>query len=242
MHKVQNEVRKKDLNDILIKGQKIVVFTLLFSIIIFFVYSLIFMTPFYDLIEIDGQIMLADLQAAGINYQDYPETFWYLNKRGKVIGMLLDKCTAVVSDPSKAQTFNHWMFNTSLIGIIITLVLFVYFSQKRRRYYVTNFVSFGAVLGFDLYAGISLVSKLQFWSNEINTNLKLEVVNAYQNSFPTPLKNFSIETYDWIFSVGYGVAILLFVAIALGLVLVVLKGIYQIKNAPIDISEVKIDE
>ena len=52
MHKVQNT--SKNLNHYLVKFQKPLVFALFFVMILFFTYSLIFMSPFYDVYILNG--------------------------------------------------------------------------------------------------------------------------------------------------------------------------------------------
>ena len=158
-------------------------------------------------------------------------------------GLKMSYFTAIFSKEGGLQLFNHWIFNSSLIGLCITFLLFVYFAQKRKRYYVTNFVTYGLVFGFDLYVGFSMLTQLTKLKAEV-ASINYSVINAYYISNATvgDPKLYEAADFDWVFILGNIVAIILLVAVVAGLALVIAKAIYQIKNKPIDVSEVKINE
>ena len=246
-----DKVQKRNINDILVKLQKPAVLLLLFAVVFVLAYSLVFMTSFYklSLLSGDASILATDMEKLGLTYDMFPEeahaTKESLFNPGVLVktGLKMSYFTAIFSKNVGLQLFNHWIFNSSIRGLCITLLLFVYFAQKRKRYYVTNFVTYGLVFGFDLYVGFSMLAKLAKLKAEV-ASVDYSVINAYYISKATvgEPKLYSAADFDWVFITGNIVAIVLLVAVVLGLALVIAKAIYQIKNKPIDISEVKINE
>lgn len=240
MHKVQ---KKLDYNNLLIKLQKPIVLFLFFSIILVFVYSLVYMTPFFGLYKADTTLLNKYLTQYGLSYDMFDQGSW-IERSGRVIGIDVKYFTAFVREAGQMQDFNRWMFSFGIIGLLITCLLFVYFSQKRKRYYVTNFVSFGIVAVFDLYVAFSMISQLSYWKSVV-AGLNFNAINAYQSSMnldTTLVEYYSPATFDWIFATGYAVAAVLIVAVVLGVALAVCKFVYQLKHEAIDTSEVKINE
>ena len=74
------EASKKINRDL--KLQKAIVIGLFAMMIIVFVYSLIFMTPFFDLYKIDGTFSKSNLANWGIDITTLPEAC-YISKNGK---------------------------------------------------------------------------------------------------------------------------------------------------------------
>ena len=75
--------------------------------------------------------------------------------------------------------------------------------------------------------------------------IDFKAVNAYQSSMnldETLVTYYSAQTFDWVFTLGCIVAVVLIIAAVLGIALAVCKAIYQITHKPIDTSEVKINE
>ena len=240
MHKVQ---KKLDLNNLLVKLQKPIVLFMFFAIIAVFAYSLVYMTPFFGLYKADTTLLNKYLTGYGLTYDMFDEKSWVL-RSGRVIGIDIKYFTMFVREAGYMQEFNKQLFSISFIGILVTCLLFVYFAQKRKRYYVTNFVSFGIVAGFDFYVGFSMITNLAFWQKYV-AKLNYTAINAYQSSMnldETLVNYYSAQTFDWIFAVGYIVAAVLIIAAIAGVALAVCKFIYQLKNKPIDTSEVKINE
>lgn len=239
MDKVQKEVQIKDLNNLLVKLQKPIIIFLFFAIILVFVYSLIYMTPFYGLFKIDEPFRDAALKKYGIDGKSFPVEAQVIVD-GSYKGLNTAYFTDIVRNENLMQAFNKWMFNISFIGILVSFLLFVYFSQKRKRYYVTNYVSIVIVSAFDLYVGFSLISKLTYWKAQMLT-VNYDVINAYLN-YTSETTVYSASSFDWMFNLGYVVAGILIFAVTITLALTVCKFIYQLKNAEIDVSEVKINE
>lgn len=243
MHKDQNT--SKNLNYYLVKFQKPVVFALFFVMILAFVYSLIFMSPFYDIYILNGRLSFTNADFYGIDYsmfdrvKDVDAFSW---RNGKPFGLNMEYFVSFTRN--ELQVFNQWIFNTSFIGILISLLLFVYFSQKRKRYYLTNFISFLIVLAFDFYLGFSLLVKTSE-AQLITGQARYDIINASQsviNLDDTLVTYYSAETFNWIFTVGYVLAGVIICVALIGLVLLVLKFISQRKEKAIDTSEVVIHE
>ena len=243
MHKDQNT--SKNLNYYLVKFQKPVVFALFFVMILAFVYSLIFMSPFYDIYILNGRLSFTNADFYGIDYsmfdrvKDVDAFSW---RNGKPFGLNMEYFVSFTRN--ELQVFNQWIFNTSFIGILISLLLFVYFSQKRKRYYLTNFISFLIVLAFDFYLGFSLLVKTSE-AQLITGQARYDIINASQsviNLDDTLVTYYSAETFNWIFTVGYALAGVIICVALIGLVLLVLKFISQRKEKAIDTSEVVIHE
>lgn len=243
MHKDQNT--SKNLNYYLVKFQKPIVFALFFVMILAFVYSLIFMSPFYDIYILNGRLSFTNADFYGIDYsmfdkvKDVDAFSW---RNGKPFGLNMEYFVSFTRN--ELQVFNQWIFNTSFIGILISLLLFVYFSQKRKRYYLTNFISFLIVLAFDFYLGFSLLVKTSE-AQLITGQARYDIINASQsviNLDDTLVTYYSAETFNWIFTVGYALAGVIICVALIGLVLLVLKFISQRKEKAIDTSEVVIHE
>ena len=240
MHKVQ---KKLDLNNLLIKLQKPIVLFMFFAIVAVFAYSLIYMTPFFGLYKADTTLLNKYLTQYGLEYDMFDKAAHVL-RNDRVIGIDIKYFTIFVREEGYMQNFNRWMFSFSFIGILVTCLLFVYFSQKRKRYYITNFVSFGIVAGFDFYVAFSMIANLAFWKKYV-AGLNYTAINAYQSSMnldETLVNYYSSARFDWVFMVGYIVAAVLIIAAVSGIALAVAKFIYQLKHEAIDTSEVKINE
>jgi hypothetical protein len=98
MHKVQKQT---DINGILTKLQKPTTFFLFGVMILMFVYSLIFITPFYkNIYKTDGEMLTADLNKYGINIEDYDSSIWTLkdstNKGSCILVKEKDTVTAIL--------------------------------------------------------------------------------------------------------------------------------------------------
>lgn len=240
-----DKVQKRDLNNILVKLQKPIVLLLVFSIMLVLVYSLVFMTSFYKLSLLENaRLTSSEMEAAGFTYDMFPVESYFLKENSSAkLGLRMGYFTKLFADNGALQTFNHWIFNVGIIGLVITFLLYVYFAQKRKRYYVTNFISYGIVFVFDLYVGFSILSKLAMLKSEVAL-VNYEVINVYYKaqSTVTEAKLYGADSFNWVFVLGNTIAVVLLIAVVLGIALVVTKAIYQIKNKPIDVSEVKINE
>ena len=252
MHKDQKT--SKNLNYYLVKIQKPLVLALFFVMIATFGYALLYMTPFYDIYVLDQYIPKANAEHYGIdisifeNNEFYKAALKYNMSGTKVVGINGGFFTEFTK--TNLQTFNHWIFKVGFIGVCVSLLLFVYFSQKRKRYFITNFVSFLVVLGFDFYVGISLITKTME-CQEVVSNARFDIINVMQtlslnndtSSIPEVAGNyFSVESVNWIFVLGYVIAGVIIALSIISLIFLTIKFIYQLKQKAVDTSEVVINE
>lgn len=240
-----DKVQKRNLNDILVKLQKPVVLLLMFSIVFVLVYSLVFMTSFYKLSLLENaRLTSSEMEAAGLSYDMFPAEAYFLKENSSSrLGLRMGYFTQLFVDSGELQAFNHWIFNVGIIGLVITFSLFVYFAQKRKRYYASNFITYGLVFGFDLYVGFSMLVNLAKLKEKVAA-VNYEIINIYYKAQSTVVeaKTYDASSFDWTFVLGNVISIVLLIAVVLGVALVIAKAIYQIKTKPIDISEVKINE
>lgn len=240
-----DKVQKRDLNNILVKLQKPIVLLLVFSIMLVLVYSLVFMTSFYKLSLLENaRLTSSEMEAAGFTYDMFPVESYFLKENSSAkLGLRMGYFTKLFADNGALQTFNHWIFNVGIIGLVITFSLFVYFAQKRKRYYASNFITYGLVFGFDLYVGFSMLINLAKLKEKV-AEVNYKIINIYYKAQSTVVeaKTYDASSFDWTFFLGNVISIVLLAAVVLGVALVIAKAIYQIKNKPIDVSEVKINE
>ncbi len=232
--------------------QKGIIIALFAVSIILFLYSLLFMTPFYDMYLINNTATIArlDLVTYGVDiakYQElYPGAITYNSTTGLVRNINVGYF--MVDIMANMQAFNKTLFAIAFFGIVGSLILFVYRSQFRKRYYLTNFISIGLVIVFDLFASIfTLVNIFKFigvFSNDVN----YEILNVFQtitysdNVEGIVTEYFSFNTISWVFIVGIVVcAICILIAIC-GIVFLVKKYLYQKEHPALDISGVVINE
>ena len=138
MQKDQKAIQNKDLNYYVTKIQKPLLITVFVLAILFFVYSLIFMTPFYEIyLYHNGIFTKSNLAKFGINYKDYAEECWII-RNGNFAGLNMANFSSFTNGENM-QAFNHWMFNFGFIGIFVSCLLFISRSTKRKTYYLFNY-------------------------------------------------------------------------------------------------------
>ena len=74
MHKDQKT--SKNLNYYLVKIQKPLVLSLFAIMVIAFVYALIYMTPFFDIYQLETYIKKADAVFYGVDFSIFENNFW----------------------------------------------------------------------------------------------------------------------------------------------------------------------
>ena len=241
--------------NLIFKLQKPIIFTIFFSMIFLFVYSLIFFTPFYDLYIIDTAFSIRNATNYGVwiapdASNAYAEAA-YLYRNGKIYGLnmqyFVNFTKAVNGSGGELQTFNHFLFNFGLIGIVVSAISFLFYSQKRKVFYPTNFIFLGLSSAFGLGTSIYGIMSLASWSNYLKTGVNYGVINAYSSYAngvdASAIKEyFSYNTFSWVFVLGFIVMILIALVSVAGIVYGVLRFIYQKKNPCMDLSEVNIDE
>ena len=110
MHKVQ---KKLDFNNLLIKLQKPIVLFMFFAIVAVFVYSLIYMTPFFGLYKADTTLLNKYLTQYGLEYDMFDKAAHVL-RNDRVIGIDIKYFTIFVREEGYMQNFNRWMFSYML--------------------------------------------------------------------------------------------------------------------------------
>ena len=237
--------------NLIFKLQKPIIFAIFFSMIFLFIYSLIFFTPFYDLYIVDASFSIRNATDYGVwDAAAYP-TGAYLYRNEKLVGYNMQYFVSFTKEVNgsggELQKFNHFLFNFGLIGIVLSAISFLFYSQKRKVFYPTNFIFLGLSSAFGLGTSIYGIMNLANWSNYLKNNVNYKVINAFMNFRDgidsTSLKEyFSSSSFNWVFILGYIVMILIALVSVAGIVYGVLRFIYQKKNPCMDLSEVNIDE
>lgn len=236
----------------LTKIQKIAIIGTLVTAILLFVYSFIYMSPFSDLYQIDGPFLFQKMVNFDItsevidSYHLAPEAFYWSPFSGEKVGLNLAFFTSFTRH--EFQATNHWLFSLGFFGLLASLVPFVYFSQKRKIYYKSNFIVIPAVATFNLYIGIHMF--IQLVSNHALVLAKTDefyLINAYQtyindNSATKVVEYFHTSDGNFMFVVGYLIALAIMAFAILGCVVAFLKYRYQKKTPPVDFSQVHINE
>ncbi len=245
---------KITFNKLLKSKQKGIIIALFAISIVLFLYSLLFMTPFYDMYLINNTAVIrkADLVQYGIDIETYkqlyPDAISYSTIFGQQTVSGVNAGYFSVSVMETLQAFNKTLFAISFFGIVGSLILFVYRSQLRKRYYITNFISIGIVIAFDLFASIftlvNIFSFMKTFSNDIN----YEILNVYQtityspNAFGIVTSYFSFNAFSWVFILGIVFCAICILIAVYGIVFLVKKYLYQKEHPALDISGVVINE
>jgi len=241
----------KKLGKSLSPAQKIIVFGVLITAILFFVYSFIFMTPFSDIYQIDGQFLFRSMikfnlnPIPGLDPKGNISAYIYkLDGSGDIIGMNMAWFTYF--SKHDLQTFNHWIFALGFFGLIAALIPFIYASQKRKIYYKTNLIVNPVVGTFNLYIGIHFLVQLII-SQKLVWSQNYQIINAYktylEDTSATSIKTyFSQSDSNAVFIIGYIIAFALIV-FAIGMILLTYaKYQYQKRQPQVDLSKVNIHE
>ncbi len=244
---------KKDPNtnkNLIYKFQKPIIFAIFFSMVFLFAYSLIFFTPFYNFYILDAAFSKSNATLYGVWSDSYASAA-YAYRNGKIYGLDMHYFVSFAKEINgtggEMQVFNHLLFNFGLIGIVVSAISFLFYSQKRKVFYPTNYVFLGLSSLFGLGTSIYLITQIAYWSNYCKTSINYDVINAYENFLdsvdPANMKvYYSYSNFRWDFVLGYIVSILIAIISICGIVYGVLRFVYQKKNPPMDLSEVKIDE
>ncbi len=179
------------------KFQKMAVTFALITAILTFVYAYaIFSTDFYPMAM-------------------YPDYFYYSEQL--VFGELFYFFV---------QDFNRTLATLSLIFILVAVSLYLFQNQKRRRYYITNYVTTGLfclyAIGYSVYALINLVLyNLDYASIDFQA-----VIDSIGS--PTIKQNFidSVPTSTATFMIGY----IIFALVLAVAVLLIINAIWKYKS------------
>lgn len=124
------------------------------------------------------------------------------------------------------QDFNRTIATLSLIFILVTVTLFIFQNQKRRRYYVTNYITTGLFSGFAIYYSVySLINIANYSSVYANIDFQAVIDSI---SSQTAKANFikDVPTSTPTFVIGFVLFILVFAAA----VLLVVNAIWKYKS------------
>jgi len=131
------------------KFQKWVVIGAFIMAVMTFVFAYaVFATPFYPLSSLGGQFF--ELK----NLLDPSEVLFYDQVGYNFFNDI--------------QPFNRQLATFSLVFIVLSLVLFISVSHKRRRYYVFNYVSTGVYAVSGVAYGVYSIVNLIHWSGVFN--------------------------------------------------------------------------
>lgn len=230
--------------------QKIIIFGCLFASIFVFIYSFILMTPFSELYQIDCPFYFHDMikfgiTKASIDLLKLPSEAYCTAGGG---GVNLDFFTSFTRN--QLQVFNHWLFNLGFFGIIASLLPLVYFSQKRKIYYKTNFIVNPLVATFELYIGVHMFVQLVMnQSLVLSQGIGYKLVNAYQTfindktgTVTEITEYFKPTDANVIFGIGYFISIVVIIFAIANIVMTVNKYRYQKSLPKVDLSNVVIHE
>lgn len=240
----------KDIRKIMQKLQKPIIFTLFFLTIALFAYSLIFMTPFYQLYKIDGQFLNAGLKNYGLVIGDYADEALY-KRNSTVLGLNMAYFTNFTRQAGGLQDFNHLLFSLGFFGIIIGLCLFLFNGQKRKIYYLSNYITIGASSAYSIGVGSYVLFTLIGWQQYMATNVDYKTINAFKSyqdlvtdSSGNPLvkEYFKTSSFNYMFIIGYIISALMIIAGICAICYIVYKIMDQKKHPGLDLSGVNIDE
>lgn len=125
---------------------------------------------------------------------------------------------------SEVQAANDSLFTLGIVLVVISVLPFIAACQRRRNYYITNYIAIGIVVAFQLVYIILLIV------NITNTMQAFNAVDLAKAEESFEYYNFSdqygdFETYPWTVAVGYTLIVL----IALDAVALVLNVVWKIK-------------
>lgn len=230
MSNVQKSNTKKRA-EFLQKFQKPLVYTILFIFVAIILYSLFFMTPLYGLYQYadDGNFTAANAALLGIDINEYFEIYggnleaFRVNISGKPIAFLM---AYFLTYTKQVQYLNNLLFYMGIIGIIVTLSLFIYRSQLRKKYYLTNVIAHFVVSFFGLLTAGLCIYNLAYYLTEYR-KIDFNLINAFlsdKSATSKVLQKFyDTNTCDWVFIIGFVLMGILIVVSILNVVFVAMK-------------------
>ncbi len=212
------------------KFQKIFVILFMLSFVLLFIYCLGFATPFIDVKKVNS---IAPVTQLGEGMKDV------LVSKYCVEGVDAKTCGGVFTNSSHnivnlayfvkfasddVQNLNHLLFGLSIGGILISLLLFVYRAQIRKRYYITNYIAAGICTIYSLVTCIVLFVLFGNYNNQLN-NVEYDIINK-GNAVTINLKTtFSKASFDYIYAIGNVILIIMLIAAAALVFLHIMKFI-----------------
>lgn len=127
-----------------------------------------------------------------------------------------------------AQTFNDILFTVAIVYLVITITLFITASNKRRNYYITNYISIILVAVSAVAFFIFVYAELSILIGSFNSDINWEnLLKAHEMSFNENTNSYAFP-YDksyTMFIIGY----VLFFLILLNAVALILNLLWKIK-------------
>lgn len=113
-----------------------------------------------------------------------------------------------------AQVFNNVLLILSIVMIVAAVLLYITATNKRRNYYVSNYVATGVVCVVDFFVSIYVLIANSMLLSRFKGILADEALNKMYQTIAD--KNDTIEyvTSTWNFALGYVVYILVILACA----------------------------
>ena len=183
--------------------QKYIFSTMLVRFGVLFIYSLIFATPVRSLI-------LGALESNGSANED---------------GSYLEE--HVIRFAQDTSIFANQIMTIAIVGLVLTGIAILYRSHIRKKYYVTNLVSIGALIGYTIGTVGFLFVRLFNYCNVLNS---LDLKQIGEDLMLSIYKFPEIEGVGFYHYLGYGIFSLLLVAVIGLIVIYVSKIVKQIKK------------
>lgn len=156
---------------------------------------------------------------------------------------VLERVPGAIALYDATQLYNGILITLSIIFIVVAALNFIMASQKRRNYYVTNYVATGITVAFQLVFAIILIYFLADTLSLFNAIDKVAAEAAYRGS---DLNKFKYSTVNFILGfVLTAVIVLNAVAVILNLVwkIKLMQGEKKLLAAkPVSQEEVKTEE
>lgn len=216
------EKKSNKILDVYANLQKVFVFCFFFSFILLFIYCLGFFTPYYDILTNNGLLPRVYANKLGIDFDafkvQYPDAI-------KGTSINVSYFTEFTND---VQNLNNMLFYFSVVGIVISLLLFIFRSHIRKRYYITNHIVTGLCSIYSLVTCIFLFIQFGKYENALN-NVNYDIINAqytiHQNANANEIINhFSKSSMDFIYVIGR----IVLIVIIISTILLVLNDVAKI--------------
>ena len=205
------------------KCQKILCFVCLILAALLFVYSLGFITSIYNMLNYtwvvnknSGVVRLRDTSLEGAGC----ELFWDLETLVMpVTKTVIDKNgnEEEVTVEERTVGFVDKLMTVAIVDIVAALILYVFNTHKRRKYYVGNYVATAIFSGFNVGASVWMFVKLAEYHNKF-VAMNHEVIKDFCEQYA---RDYNYNGAILSFSLGYVLAVLMIVAavaVALNLV------------------------
>ncbi len=202
-----------------LKFQKIICLVTLIMAAILFVYSLGFITELYELFS--PTIGVVNGKVVDLATKRNPLTNEVLEDYIKGNEFYFEVQTYVVSElhkingnPQTVQVkytgFNDKLVTGALIALIVSLTLFITSCNKRRNYYISNFVAIGATSAYNIGFAAWLIANLVKYEAKFNAVDHQALIKWFAEE-----KFKEVDTEVICFTLGYVLAALLVVVTAL---------------------------